>query len=111
VFCGECGAQLKEGARFCTSCGAAVPAGAGAAADAPDEVDELHERLQQALNDYSALVEEAATADLDDGAFLERAFKLGLIVRDNDAWLLDLPTSRWWRYDGYTLSPLGGLEK
>jgi uncharacterized protein DUF2510 len=71
------------------------------------EVDQLHERLERAMSEYGSLLQEAATEDMDDATFSRRALRIGLIVRDRDAWLLDLSSRRWFRYDGISLSQVG----
>jgi hypothetical protein len=76
-------------------------------ATAVDETGELMKRLETAMADYSRLVGTAGP-ETDDADFARRALKIGLIVRDTDAWILDVPSGRWFHYNGLRLSPLGG---
>jgi hypothetical protein len=69
--------------------------------------DDLWVELAEALVAYGNLIEEYKAGSMDDPTFFRRAFRIGLIVRDRDAWMLDLTTERWWRYDGLQLSTLG----
>lgn len=66
--------------------------------------EELWAALQSAMAAYGRLVDEYATGTVDPVTFGKRALEIGLIVRERDAWILDLPTKRWWRYDGMSLS-------
>lgn len=68
--------------------------------------DALWAALQDAVTSYGRLVDELEAGALDAETFSARALRVGLIVRDHDAWLLDLPTKRWWRYDGISLSTI-----
>lgn len=74
---------------------------------------ELWSTLQDALAAYGRLVDEFAARAIDASTFAERALGIGLIVREHDAWILDLPTKRWWRYDGISLTTvdLGELTR
>lgn len=75
--------------------------------------EELWPTLQAALADYGRLVDEFAAGTMDGVTFAKRALGIGLIVRERDAWILDLPTKRWWRYDGMALTTvdIGELGK
>lgn len=66
--------------------------------------DALWAALHEALASYGRLLDELESGAIDAAAFSRRALRIGLIVRENDAWLLDLPTKRWWRYDGLSLA-------
>ena len=69
--------------------------------------DDAWSELSEALIAYGKLFDEYQSSDMDDVTFFRRAFRIGLIVRDHEAWILDLPTQRWWRYDGVQLTTLG----
>jgi uncharacterized protein DUF2510 len=77
------------------------------ATSAEEDVEWLHARLERAMSDYGELLQEAAAEDMDDATFSQHALRIGLIVRDRDAWILDLSSRRWFRYDGLRLSQLG----
>ena len=61
------------------------------------------------MTDYSRLIESSGP-ETDDADFARRALKIGLVVRDTDAWILDAPSGRWFHYNGLRLSPLGGWD-
>lgn len=65
---------------------------------------EVPPELGEAMASYRTLLEELEAGGIDDATFRRRALHVGLIVRDADAWILDLSTERWWRYDGVALS-------
>jgi hypothetical protein len=69
------------------------------------------DRLEHAMETYAGLIEEARSGGIDDATLSKRALRIGLIVRETDAWLLDLPSGRWFRYDGFAVTPLGGWDK
>ncbi|MGP4021023.1 hypothetical protein [Saccharopolyspora sp. 5N708] len=73
--------------------------------DASDAV-EIPPALGKAMADYRALLDQLEAGSIDDATFRHRALNVGLIVREHDAWILDLSTERWWRYDGVALSSL-----
>lgn len=62
--------------------------------------------MRQAMAELSDLVQELEGGRVDEPTFRRRAFELGLIRQDRDAWILDVPSGRWWRYDGIALSTL-----
>jgi hypothetical protein len=65
--------------------------------------DDLLTQLNEAMAEYSRLLDEHQAGTIDEATFHHRAVRIGLIVRDQDAWILDLTTTRWWRYDGVEL--------
>ncbi|MGW3467273.1 hypothetical protein ACWDKQ_02080 [Saccharopolyspora sp. NPDC000995] len=73
--------------------------------DAPDAVG-IPPALGKAMASYRSLLDELEDGSIDDATFRRRALGVGLIVREHDAWILDLSTERWWRYDGVALSSL-----
>ncbi|MEV0701547.1 hypothetical protein AB0I53_27055 [Saccharopolyspora sp. NPDC050389] len=62
--------------------------------------------LGKAMANYRSLLDELEAGSIDDATFRRRALGVGLIVREHDAWILDLSTERWWRYDGVALSSI-----
>jgi hypothetical protein len=62
--------------------------------------------LQRALSDYGKLLDDVSNERIDAETFRRKAFKVGLVVRDSEAWILELPTQRWWRYDGMQLTTI-----
>ncbi|SEG92447.1 hypothetical protein SAMN02982929_05569 [Saccharopolyspora kobensis] len=62
--------------------------------------------LGKAMADYRALLDELESGAIDESTFRHRALRVGLVLREQDAWILDLSTERWWRYDGVALSSL-----
>jgi hypothetical protein len=69
-------------------------------------VPEVVPILDGALGQYGQLVDDLAAQRIDDETFRREAFKIGLVVRERDAWILDLASKRWWRYDGIQLTTL-----
>jgi hypothetical protein len=62
--------------------------------------------LEAASREYGKLLEDFTAGRMEAATFQRQAFKVGLVVRDNDAWVLELPTGRWWRYDGMQLTTI-----
>ena len=52
----------------------------------------------RALVDYQAGL-------LDERELRRELQKCGLVMREDEVWLLELRTQRWWRYDGIELLP------
>ena len=78
-----------------------------AAGEAPPLIDDvLSQALDTALARYAELVGDLEAGRIDPTAFQRDAFRAGLIVRDSEAWLLDLESERWWRYDGLGLTTI-----
>jgi hypothetical protein len=78
---------------------------------APPLIDDvLSQALDTALARYAALVADLQAGRIDEATFQRGAFRAGLIVRDSEAWLLDLDSERWWRYDGLGLTTLAFEE-
>jgi SH3-like domain-containing protein len=83
-----------------------------AAVSAPVLIDDvLSQAIDAALARYADLVGELQAGRIDETAFQRDAYRAGLIVRDSEAWMLDLATERWWRYDGLSLTTIdtGGV--
>jgi hypothetical protein len=75
--------------------------------EAPPLIDDvLSEALDTALARYAELVSDLKAGRVDEATFQREAFGAGLIVRDSEAWLLDLESERWWRYDGLGLTTI-----
>jgi hypothetical protein len=73
----------------------------------PDEFDlEVFPVLEAALERYAGLLDDFQAGRLDEAEFRREAVKVGLVVRDTDAWILEVPTQRWWRYDGFQLTTI-----
>lgn len=70
-----------------------------------DAVD-IPPALGKAMADYRAPLDELEKGTIDEPTFRHRALRVGLVLRERDAWILDLSTERWWRYDGVALSSL-----
>ncbi|MGF1430620.1 hypothetical protein [Kitasatospora sp. LaBMicrA B282] len=77
----------------------------GAALRAGEDPRPLLARLERALGDYRALVDEAAAGRLTVTEFRERAagLRIGAVVDGTDAWLLDPVEQRWYYCDGTRL--------
>ena len=71
--------------------------------DTDDERAELFDQLQRALASYDQLLQDLGAERIDEDTFRRRAFQAGLVVRDDEAWILDLTHSKWHRYDGIEL--------
>jgi hypothetical protein len=63
-------------------------------------------RLDVAVKEYEQVVVDAADGRIEQAEFQRRAFQAGMIVNDHEAWFLDLPTGRWYRYDGFAVDVL-----
>lgn len=62
--------------------------------------------LGEAMANYGKLLDQLEAGAIDAATFRRRALGIGLVVRDDEAWILDLASERWWRYDGISLSSL-----
>jgi hypothetical protein len=81
------------------------PIDPGAPHDAAAPIDAvLASLLDDAMAKYAVLVGDLKAGRIDDVEFRRAAFHAGLVVRDVDAWILDLSSRRWWRYDGVALT-------
>ena len=76
----------------------------------PQIDDDLTSALAAALARYAVLVDDLNAGRIDHEAFRRAAFRSGLVVRDSEAWILDLSTECWWRYDGLALSTIVPAE-
>jgi hypothetical protein len=85
---------------------AASEDGSDGETSAPALGGELASMLADALAQYATLVADLRDGRIDEETFRRSAFRAGLVVRDEEAWLLDLSTERWWRYDGIELTTL-----
>ncbi|MEV4502010.1 hypothetical protein [Streptomyces klenkii] len=68
---------------------------------------ELLARITTALETYQRLLDDFGAHRIDFDAFRRQAFRAGLIMRDDSALLLDLPSGTWYRYDGVQLYAQG----
>jgi hypothetical protein len=77
------------------------------ALDAPAEAaDEVLAVLEGTLGEYGRLLDDLAARRLDTDTFQRKAFEIGLVVRDDTAWIVDLQGQRVHRYDGLSLQTL-----
>ncbi|MHA6763907.1 hypothetical protein [Streptacidiphilus sp. PAMC 29251] len=69
-------------------------------------------RLERALAEYRAQVEQLADGRIDLAAFRSRTrdFHLGAVVDGDAAWLLDLEQGRWYYCDGAQLRTYATVE-
>jgi hypothetical protein len=73
----------------------------------PGEFDlDVFPVLEAALRQYAQLLDDFQAGRLDEKEFRRRAVRAGLVVRDTEAWILEVPTERWWRYDGTQLTTI-----
>ena|SRR3712207_1895414 len=73
----------------------------------PDEFDlAVFPVLEAALREYAQLLDDFQAGRLDEKEFRRQTVKVGLVVRDTEAWILEVPTGRWWRYDGTQLTTI-----
>jgi hypothetical protein len=68
--------------------------------------DDLSHALGEALAQVAVLVGDLKAGRINDGEFRREAFRSGLVIRDSEAWILDLSSERWWRYDGVGLTTI-----
>jgi hypothetical protein len=73
----------------------------------PEEFDlAVFPVLEAALEKYARLLDDFEAGRLDEAEFRREAVKIGTVVRDTDVWILEVPTQRWWRYDGFQLTTI-----
>ena len=75
------------------------PPNAGAA-------EPMLQELTAALAAYSQLLDDLQAERIDAPTFRREAFKVGLVVKGDDAWMLDLVNHQWHHYDGLQLRTL-----
>ncbi|MEU1313092.1 SH3 domain-containing protein [Streptomyces cinnamoneus] len=83
----------------------AVPAGSTDSTDSTDstgDAEELTAQLQAALSTCSRLLDDLNARRIDPDSFRVQAFRAGLVLRDEEAWMWDF-ASGWHRYDGIGL--------
>jgi hypothetical protein len=68
--------------------------------------DDMLAVLEGTLGEYGRLLDDLAARRLDADTFRRKAFEIGLVVRDDTAWLVDLQGQRVHRYDGLSLQTL-----
>ncbi|GAA1933062.1 hypothetical protein [Kitasatospora viridis] len=83
---------------------------AGGALEPGEDPRPLLARVQAALAEYRALLDELAEGRLTAGAFAERTagLRLGAVLDGTDAWLFDAAEQRWSYCDGRRLRPYAG---
>jgi hypothetical protein len=70
-----------------------------------DALELALEQCRRSLAEYQAGV-------VDDDELRRALFHSGLVVPDDEAWLLDLSAGQWFRYDGLALHrPTAGLGR
>jgi hypothetical protein len=62
--------------------------------------------LEGTLGEYGRLLDDLAAGRLAPDTFQRKAFEVGLVVRDDTAWIVDLQGQRVHRYDGLSLQTL-----
>ena len=73
----------------------------------PEAFDlEVFPLLEAALEQYARLLDDFEAGRLDELEFRRQAVKVGTVARDTDVWILEVPTQRWWRYDGFQLTTI-----
>ncbi|MCQ4081322.1 hypothetical protein NGB36_12095 [Streptomyces sp. RB6PN25] len=68
-----------------------------------DSTADFTQPLKAALATSSRLLQEFKTGRIDADSFRVQAFRAGLVVLDEEAWMWDF-RSGWFRYDGIVLS-------
>lgn len=63
--------------------------------------------LQASVASYQRLLDDLAAKRIDADSFRRRAFDAGLVLRDGAALMFDLPSGRWYWYDGVQVRPMG----
>ena len=77
-----------------------VPSTSTAIADARAAV---LESLQSAVDAYRQLMDAFAAGRIDEPTLREKAMSIGLVVKNGEAWILDVVNGKWHRYDGFQL--------
>jgi hypothetical protein len=67
---------------------------------------ELVSRLGGAVKAYEQVVNDAVAQKIDQDEFKRRAVEAGTVELDGELWLLDLPNTRWYRYDGFSMQAM-----
>ncbi|MEU1374977.1 hypothetical protein ABZ442_15080 [Streptomyces triculaminicus] len=70
--------------------------------DSAGDAEELTAQLQAALSTCSQLLQDLNARRIDPDSFRAQAFRAGLVLRDEEAWIWDF-ASGWHRYDGLGL--------
>jgi hypothetical protein len=76
-----------------------------------DPADRLVAELREALTTYSRLIEDFQAQRIDEAIFRREAFKVGLVVKGDNAWILDPVNLRWHHYDGFQLRTLELVDR
>ena len=97
--CERCGAVVAAEYTFCPRCGAPRTKAATDKLDA-----ELVAALHDALDEYTRILDYVQSGRIDAAEGQRRAFRTGLIVKDDEAWILDVMSATWFRYDGLRLT-------
>lgn len=96
--CTACGEPVVSEAHFCQACGAPQD-------EAPAPDDALFDALQAALDELSRILADLQAGHIEPEAAQQRAFRSGLVVHDDRAWMLDVVRGCWFVYDGLRLEP------
>lgn len=70
---------------------------------------DLHETLERAVDACRHALADYRSGIIDAAELRRALFRWGLVQWPDAAWLLDLQTGTWWRYDGLAFdgTPLG----
>jgi hypothetical protein len=63
----------------------------------------LAARLDRALEECDEAICSYQAGLLDDDELRRELFRAGMVIHDDEAWLLDLVAGRWQRWDGLRL--------
>ena len=73
--------------------------------------DPVVRELAGALTTCQKVLEEYRAGSIDDATLRHRLFRAGLIVHDDDAWLLDISAGKWFHYNGFLRALTNGSHE
>ena len=74
-------------------------------------VETMLDELRQGLAAYAQLLDDFQAGRIDEATLRREAFKAGLVVKGDNAWLLDPVNMQWHHYDGFELRTLPLLDQ
>ena len=75
------------------------------------DVEALRLQLARALDLYSRALDDLDAGRIDRPSFQRQALRAGLVIRDDDAWILDVAGGAWYCYDGARLRRFDAAEQ
>jgi len=76
-----------------------------------EAVSALVEALRVAADAYKTLLDAFDSGEIDEATLRQRALGIGLVVKEDGAWMLDLVNGKWHHFDGFQLRSLDLTEE